>query len=161
MTGFDILLLGFIVVFFVKDVGPKISGYFKIKKGGSLEIPIAPSISEMTRIISHGILTLMFLFLILRFEEADPLTIAFFITLVLMGIFPQPHGIYEKGLQAKGHFYRWEEIEEITVSRKAAYFRIKLKQKFRFDVTFSVSIKDRETLIEEIKEKPVKLEMEK
>ncbi|GEM_PF-2559364 len=159
MTSFDIFLLGIIVAVLLKDITPKIRGYFNEKKAGLLETPIAPYLSEKTRFISHGIFTLIFLFLLLQFDEADLFTIAFFITLVLTGIFPQHHGVFEKGIKAKGHFYRWEEIEKITVPRKTGVFHIKLKRKFPFGITFSVSMEDREKLIEALKAKPVNLQI--
>ncbi len=160
MTSFDVFLLGVIATVLAKDIGPKITGYFNAKKGGVSETPIAPYISEKIRFISHGIFTLVFFFLILQFNRADFFTMAFFITLVLTGIFPQNHGVYEKGLKAKGHFYRWEEIEKITIPRKSVVFHIKLKRKFRFGITFSVSMEDREKLIEALNEKPVNLKIQ-
>ncbi|NBG88416.1 hypothetical protein [Isachenkonia alkalipeptolytica] len=159
MSGLDTVLLIVIITILGKDVGPKIIGYFNAKKGGVLETPIAPYISKRTRLISHGIFVLVFLILIIHFDALDLLTLVFFISLVIMELIPQPHGVYEKGLRAKGHFYYWENIQKITVPKKTSVFEIKLKRKLLFKVSFSVSSADRETLIKALSGKPVELEV--
>jgi hypothetical protein len=160
MTGFDILILGFVAGIFVKDVGPKITGYFNAKKGGPMELPVAPYISNWIRLISHGVFTVVFLLLIIQFDAADLYTITLIIALTVMGLVPQPHGVHTKGLRAKGHFYPWKEIEVIAVPRNTSLFRVKLKRRLRSDVNFSVSIDERERLIKALRTKPVKLEIE-
>lgn len=158
MTVFDIVLLGFILGVLIKDVGPKITGHFKAKKGGQAETPIAPYIPKRTRLISHSIFTVVFIILIIQFDAVDLFTVFFIIALVIMGLTPQPHAVYEKGLRAKGQFYTWEEIEKITIPKRSALFQIKLKGTLRFNVPFSVSSDDREKLINALQEKPVTLE---
>ncbi len=157
MEFIDLLILGAITGVLITDFLPKLQGSMKAKKVGTLEKTLSPYISNKVRLLGHAMFAMVYYYVINSFDLLSPFTLAFVALLFLMGIVPQPNEVYTSGIRARGHFFSWEEIDEITGNRNNGLFKLRKKKGLTKTHNFTIATGDMKLFHKLLQKKPVKV----
>jgi len=157
MEFIDLLILGAITGVIMTDFLPKMQGTVKAKKEGRLEKSLSPYISLKVRVLGHTMFAMIYYYVINSFDLLTPFTLAFVALLFLMGIVPQPNEVYTGGIRARGHYFSWEEIEEISGNRGNGLFKLRKKKGLAKTHNFTIASGEVKLFHKLMQKKPVKL----